>query len=160
MFHIVLDAPEIHQNTGNIARTCAAVGARLHLIRPLGFEITDKALRRAGLDYWYLLDVQIYDSLEDFFKKHPDISAWYLSTRAPRSYAEAAYRDGDYLFLGRESAGLPEALLRQNRQRCVRIPMAAEARSLNLANSAAVVLYEALRQNGFPGLEQSGGMGE
>lgn len=158
MFNIVLVSPEIHQNTGNIARTCAATGARLHLIRPLGFEITDKALRRAGLDYWYLLDVQIYDSLNDFFEKHPEASCWLLSTKAPRSYTQAAYRDGDYLFFGRESAGLPVPFLEANRDRCVRIPMRPEARSLNLANSAAIVLYEALRQLDFPDMQAVGSM--
>lgn len=158
MLNIVLVSPEIHQNTGNIARTCAATGARLHLIRPLGFEITDKALRRAGLDYWYLLDVQIYDSLEDFFRQHPDAPIWLLSTKAPRSYAEVRYHDGDYLLLGRESAGLPEDLLEAHRDRCVRIPMRPEARSLNLSNAAAIVLYEALRQLEFPQMPGYGKM--
>ena len=158
MLNIVLVSPEIHQNTGNIARTCAAAGARLHLIRPLGFEITDKALRRAGLDYWYLLDVQIYDSLDDFFRQHPEAPIWLLSTKAPRSYTEAAYRDGDYLFFGQESAGLPEDFLEAHRDKCVRIPMRPEARSLNLSNSAAIVLYEALRQLEFPGMLASGKM--
>ena len=154
MLNIVLVSPEIHQNTGNIARTCAATGARL----PLGFEITDKALRRAGLDYWYLLDVQIYDSLDDFFQQHPEASIWLLSTKAPSSYAEVRYRDGDYLFFGRESAGLPEDFLEAHRSRCVRIPMRPEARSLNLSNAAAIVLYEALRQLEFPGMPGFGKM--
>jgi len=160
MLNVVLVWPEIHQNTGNIARTCAATGARLHLIRPLGFEITDKALRRAGLDYWYLLEVELYDSLEDFFEKHPEASCWYLSTKAPRCYTEAQFRDEDYLFFGRESAGLPEKLLEENRERCVRIPMTGDARSLNLSNSAAIVVYEALRQMEFPGMETAGKMKE
>lgn len=160
MLNIVLVSPEIHQNTGNVARTCAATGARLHLIRPLGFEITDRALRRAGLDYWYLLDVQIYDSLEDFFGKHPDASMWLLSTKAPRRYTEAAYRDGDYLFFGRESGGLPEDFLEAHRERCVRIPMADEARSLNLSNAVAITVYEALRQLDFPMLKDYGKMKE
>lgn len=158
MLNIVLVSPEIHQNTGNVARTCAATGAKLHLIRPLGFEITDKALRRAGLDYWYLLDVQIYDSLEDFFRKHPEASVWLLSTKAPRRYTEADYRDGDYLFFGRESGGLPEDFLEQHRDRCVRIPMAEEARSLNLSNAVAITVYEALRHLDFPGLQEHGKM--
>ena len=158
MLNIVLVSPEIHQNTGNVARTCAATGARLHLIRPLGFEITDKALRRAGLDYWYLLDVRIYDSLEDFFEKHPEASMWLLSTKAPRSYTEAQYRDGDYLFFGRESGGLPEAFLNAHPEQCVRIPMAEEARSLNLSNAVAITVYEALRQLDFPGLKDHGKM--
>lgn len=113
MLNIVLVSPEIHQNTGNIARTCAATGARLHLIRPLGFEITDKALRRAGLDYWYLLDVNIYDSLEDFFEKVKPERFWLLSTKAPQKYTDALFQDEDYLFFGRESAGLPEPFLEQ-----------------------------------------------
>ena len=158
MLNVVLVSPEIHQNTGNVARTCAATGAKLHLIRPLGFEITDKALRRAGLDYWYLLDVQVYDSLEDFFEKHPEASMWLLSTKAPSSYTEASYRDGDYLFFGKESGGLPEEFLNAHESRCVRIPMAEEARSLNLSNAVAITVYEALRQLSFPGLKDFGKM--
>ena len=158
MFHIVLVSPEIHQNTGNIARTCAATGASLHLIRPLGFEITDKALKRAGLDYWYLLDVGLYDSFQDFLEKTGARRLWFLSTKAPRSYVQAEFRDGDYLVFGPESKGLPEDLLEGNRDRCLRIPMAEEARSLNLSNAAAVVLYEALRQLDFPGMRAFGRM--
>ncbi len=160
MLNIVLVCPEIHQNTGNIARTCAATGARLHLVRPLGFEITDKHLRRAGLDYWYLLDVQLYDSLEDFMARHGDDRLWLLSTKAPRSYTEARFRDGDYLLFGPESKGLPEPLLYRHKDRCLKIPMTPEARSLNLSNSAAIVLYEALRQLEFPGLLAHGSMSE
>ena len=158
MLNIVLVSPEIHQNTGNIARTCAATGCRLHLIRPLGFEITDKALRRAGLDYWYLLDVRIYDSLEDFFEKAQPERFWLLSTKAPHCYTDAAFHDGDYLFFGRESAGLPEPFLEAHRDRCIKIPMAEEARSLNLSNSVAITVYEALRQLDFPGLQSHGKM--
>ena len=158
MLNVVLVCPEIHQNTGNIARTCAATGARLHLIRPLGFEITDKALRRAGLDYWYLLDVVIYDSLDDFLEQHRDASLWFLSTKAPRCYTEAAFQDGDFLLFGPESRGLPEPLLERHRDRCLKIPMMEEARSLNLSNSAAIVLYEALRQLEFPGMRTFGKM--
>ncbi len=158
MLNIVLHCPEIHQNTGNIARTCAATGARLHLIRPLGFEITDKALRRAGLDYWYLLDVNIYESLEDFFEKEQPRRFWLLSTKAPRSYCQAEFQDGDYLLFGRESGGLPEGFLEQHRDRCLKIPMAGEARSLNLSNAVAITVYEALRQLDFPGLLDSGKM--
>lgn len=158
MLNVVLVCPEIHQNTGNIARTCAATGARLHLIRPLGFEITDKALRRAGLDYWYLLDVVIYDSLTDFLEKHPEAPMWLLSTKAPRTYTEASFRDGDFLLFGPESKGLPEPLLEEHRERCLKIPMLEEARSLNLSNSAAIVVYEALRQLGFPGMSRQGKM--
>ncbi len=158
MLNVVLVCPEIHQNTGNIARTCAATGARLHLVKPLGFEITDKHLRRAGLDYWYLLDVQIYESLEAFLDQHQSDRLWLLSTKAPRSYAEAEFRDGDYLLLGPESRGLPEPLLEQYRSQCLKIPMVEEARSLNLSNSAAIVLYEALRQLDFPGMRMFGKM--
>ena len=158
LLNIVLVAPEIHQNTGNIARTCAATGARLHLIRPLGFEINDKNLRRAGLDYWYMLDVSIHESLEAFFAAEQPERIWLLSTKAPRCYTEADYRDGDYLFFGRESAGLPEPFLEAHRDRCVRIPMAEEARSLNLSNSVAITVYEALRQTGFPSLIDTGKM--
>lgn len=158
MLNIVLVSPEIHQNTGNIARTCAATGARLHLIRPLGFEITDKALRRAGLDYWYLLDVGLYDSLEDFFEKEKPQRFWLLSTKAPRKYSEASFQDGDYLFFGRESAGLPEPFLERYRERCLKIPMAEEARSLNLSNAVAITTYEALRQLDFLGLQDFGKM--
>lgn len=158
MLNIVLVSPEIHQNTGNIARTCAATGARLHLIRPLGFDITDKALRRAGLDYWYLLDVSIYDSLEDFFQKEHPERFWLLSTKAPQRYTDAQFQDGDYLFFGRESAGLPEPFLEKHRDRCLKIPMAEEARSLNLSNSVAITVYEALRQLDFPQLQGFGKM--
>ena len=158
MLNIVLVSPEIHQNTGNIARTCAATGARLHLIKPLGFEITDKALRRAGLDYWYLLDVNIYESLEDFFEKVQPENFWLLSTKAPKTYTEVEYKDEDYLFFGRESAGLPEPFLENHRDRCVKIPMAEEARSLNLSNSVAITVYEALRQLDFPNLQGYGKM--
>lgn len=158
MLNIVLVCPEIHQNTGNIARTCAATGSRLHLVRPLGFEITDKALRRAGLDYWYLLDVKIYDSLEDFMARHGQDRLWMLSTKAPRSYTEAEFRDGDYLLFGPESKGLPEPFLETHRDRCLKIPMVPDARSLNLSNAAAVTVYEALRQLDFPGMRMFGKM--
>lgn len=158
MLHIVLVEPEIHQNTGNIARTCAATGARLHLVKPLGFEITDRALRRAGLDYWYSLDVLLYDSLADFLARHRDDRMWLLTTKAPRSYTEAAFQDGDYFLFGPESRGLPEWLLEANRDRCLKIPMMADARSLNLSNSAAITVYEALRQLDFPGLRTFGKM--
>ena len=158
MLSVVLVQPEIHQNTGNIARTCAATGARLHLVRPLGFEVTDRALKRAGLDYWYALDVQIWDSLEAFLSAHGRDRLWLFSTKAPRSYTEAEYRDGDFLVFGPESRGLPEPLLEERRDRCVRIPMLPGTRSLNLSNSAAIAVYEALRQHAFPGMECSGKM--
>ena len=154
--NIVLLEPEIPQNTGNIARTCAATGARLHLIRPLGFEIDDRRLKRAGLDYWFLMRYDVYDSWGDFTKRNPRASLYFASTKARRNYAQVEYKDDDYLVFGRETRGLPETLLRANYERCVRIPMRAEARSLNLANSVAIVLYEALRQRGFAGLLQEG----
>jgi tRNA (cytidine/uridine-2'-O-)-methyltransferase len=158
MLNVVLVSPEIHQNTGNIARTCAATGARLHLVGPLGFEITDKALRRAGLDYWYSLDVTLYDSLEDFFQKVRPERMWLLTTKAPRRYTDVQFQDGDYLFFGRESAGLPEPFLEAHRESCLKIPMAPEARSLNLSNSVAITVYEALRQLDFPDTQSFGKM--
>ena len=154
--NIVLVNPEIPQNTGNIARTCAATGAVLHLVGPLGFSLADKYLKRAGLDYWHLMEYHVYRDLEDFWKQHPGIRAHFATTKAPRGYHEAEYRDGDYLFFGCETRGLPENLLEKAYDRCIRIPMREEARSLNLANSAAIVLYEALRQNDFMFLERNG----
>jgi tRNA (cytidine/uridine-2'-O-)-methyltransferase len=154
--NIVLVNPEIPQNTGNIARTCAATGAVLHLIRPLGFELTDKYLKRAGLDYWNLMEYYVYDDLEVFFRGHAGARCHYATTKAPKGYHEADYRDGDYIFFGCETRGLPENLLEKVYDRCIRIPMRAEARSLNLSNSVAIVLYEALRQNGFAGLSAEG----
>ena len=156
--NIVLLNPEIPQNTGNIARTCAATGSVLHLIEPLGFSLEDRYLKRAGLDYWKLMEYHVYSSLEDFLQQHPGIRAHYATTKAPRAYHEAEYRDGDYLFFGCETRGLPENLLQKVYDQCIRIPMRGEARSLNLANSAAIVLYEALRQNGFPGLCTTGNL--
>ena len=154
--NIVLVYPEIPQNTGNIARTCAATGSMLHLIRPLGFSLDDRYLKRAGLDYWHLMSYRVYDSLEDFFSQHTGARMYYATTKAPRSYDEAAYSDSDYLVFGCETRGLPENLLEKVYDSCVRIPMREEARSLNLSNSVAVILFEALRQNGFPGLAQEG----
>ncbi len=158
MVHIVLVEPEIPMNTGNIARTCAATGSVLHLIRPLGFDISDKAVKRAGLDYWHLVDVRVYDDLDDFFAKNDVRELWLLSTKAPRSYAEARFSDGCYLFFGKETRGLPEAFLRAHAESCLRIPIRQEARSLNLANSVAIVAFEALRQQGFPHLSSQGKM--
>ena len=158
MLNIVLVEPEIPANTGNIARTCAATGARLHLIRPLGFDISDKAVKRAGLDYWDLVDLTVYEDLDDFFTRTGAEEIWLLTTKAPRVYAEAQFRDGCWLFFGKETKGLPETLLRRFPDRCLRIPMRAEARSLNLGNSAALVAYEALRQQGFPHLIGQGKM--
>ena len=151
MLHIVLVEPEIPANTGNIARTCAATGCVLHLIRPLGFDISDKAVKRAGLDYWWLVDVRVYDDLADFFRKNEVGELWCLSTKAPRAYTEATFHDGCYLFFGKETKGLPEDFLRANIERCVRIPMRENLRSLNLSNSAAIGVYEVLRQQGFRG---------
>ncbi len=156
--NIVLVEPEIPQNTGNIARTCAATGAVLHLVRPLGFSLEDSYLRRAGLDYWPLVQCRVYDGLADFYRKNPRARCWYASTKAPRGYAAAEYRDGDYLVFGKETRGLPENLLAKEYERCVRIPMRGEARCLNLSNAAAIILYEALRQLGFPGLSDRGAL--
>ena len=156
MMHIVLVNPEIPQNTGNIARTCAATGAMLHLIKPLGFELSDKYLKRAGLDYWHMMTLEVHDSWEDFLSKYPDARLHYATTKAPRDYCGAQFMDGDFLVFGRETKGLDEALLARNYEKCIRIPMRSDARSLNLSNSVAIVLYEALRQQGFPNLEGAG----
>ncbi|MDD4797463.1 MAG: tRNA (uridine(34)/cytosine(34)/5-carboxymethylaminomethyluridine(34)-2'-O)-methyltransferase TrmL [Eubacteriales bacterium] len=158
-FHIVLVEPEIPQNTGNIARTCAVTGAVLHLVGPLGFLLDDKHLKRAGLDYWHLLDIRQYESFADFEDKNPG-NYFFLSTKAQKDYAQAAFADGDYLIFGRETKGLPEGLLRLRYDRCVRIPMRSDARSLNLSNAVAIVLYEALRQGGFAHLQAGGQLGE
>ncbi len=158
MLNVVLLAPEIPQNTGNIARTCAATGAKLHLIEPLGFEISDKYFKRAGLDYWHLVEVCVYESLDDFFAKNEVRQKRLFSTKAPRSYVEADYEDECYLFFGRETKGLPEDFLEANFDDCVRIPMRHEARSLNLSNSVAVAVFEALRQQDFPHLQDFGKM--
>ena len=158
MLNVVLVEPEIPQNCGNIARTCAATGARLHLIRPLGFDISEKAVRRAGLDYWHLVEVFDYESLEDFFARNDVRQMWCLSTKAPRCYTEARFEDGCYLFFGKETKGLPESFLEAHRESCVRIPMRAEARSLNLSNRGAITVFEARRQQEFPGLLDHGKM--
>lgn len=156
--NIVLVHPEIPQNTGNIARTCAATGAVLHLIEPLGFSLSDKYLKRAGLDYWYLMEYHVYPSLEGFLQKHSGARMHFASTKAPRGYHQAQYQDGDFLVFGCETRGLPENLLERVYDRCIRIPMRQEARSLNLSNSVAVALYEALRQLNFPGLTAEGAL--
>ena len=160
MLNVVLVEPEIPQNCGNIARTCAATGARLHLIRPLGFDISEKAVRRAGLDYWHLVEVFDYENLEEFFARNDVRQMWCLSTKAPQSYTEARFEDGCYLFFGKETKGLPESFLEEHAACCVRLPMRPEARSLNLSNSVAVTVYEALRQLEFPGLLDHGKMKE
>ena len=160
MLNIVLVEPEIPQNCGNIARTCAATGSRLHLIKPLGFDISEKAVRRAGLDYWHMVDVSVYENLEDFFQKNRVDQMWCLSTKAPRCYVEAEFRDNCYLFFGKETKGLPEPFLEEHRESCVRIPMRSDARSLNLSNAVAITVFEALRQLDFPGLQDFGKMRE
>ena len=157
-FNIVLVNPEIPQNTGNIARTCAATGATLHLIEPLGFSLSDKYLKRAGLDYWWLMHYHTYPSLEDFLQAHPDARMHFATTKAPRSYHQAEYRNGDFLVFGCETRGLPENLLERVYDRCIRIPMREEARSLNLSNAVAITLYEALRQTDFAGLCDHGAL--
>ncbi len=156
--NVVLVNPEIPQNTGNIARSCAATGAVLHLVEPLGFSLADKYLKRAGLDYWHLMEYHTYPGLEAFFRAHPAGRMHFASTKAPRSHVEAHYQDGDFLVFGCETRGLPENLLAKVYDRCIRIPMRAEARSLNLSNSVAIVLYEALRQLDFPGLCAQGSL--
>ncbi len=153
--NIVLIEPEIPQNTGNIVRTCAATGAKLHLVRPLGFDISEKAVRRAGLDYWSEADIKVYDCIEDFFARNNG-NYFFATTKAKHSYAEVSYTSGDYLIFGKETHGLPEPLLIANYERCIRIPMRSRLRSLNLSNAVAVVLYEALRQNGFANMETEG----
>ena len=154
--NIVLHQPEIPQNTGNIARTCAATGAALHLIRPLGFEIDDRKLKRAGLDYWHYLDITYYDDEADFFAKNPEAAIYYFSTKAPRAYTEIVYPERVFLMFGRETRGLPEELLAKHPESTVRIPMLPGLRSLNLSNSAAIAVYEVLRQRDFRDLLSEG----
>ena len=158
--NIVLVEPEIPQNTGNIARTCAATGARLHIVKPLGFTPTDKHLKRAGLDYWYLLDITYYEDLNDFFEKNKGGNFYYFSTKAPRKYTDIEYPDKCFIVFGKETKGLPEKLLFNNPETTVRIPMIDEARSLNLSNSAAIAAYEVLRQWDFPELLNNGKLRE
>ena len=160
MFNLVLVEPEIQQNTGNIARTCAATGCALHLIKPLGFEISDKYLKRAGLDYWHLVHVHIYENLDELFAKYPNGRFYYFTTKARKRHSDAEYKAGDFLVFGKETKGLDEELLMSHPDECVRIPMIGEARSLNLSNAAAVAVYEALRQNDFGRLETKGELHE
>lgn len=160
MFNIVLVEPEIPQNTGNIARTCAATGCTLHLVKPLGFEISDKYLKRAGLDYWHLVHVYIYENLDELFAKYPQGRFFFFTTKARKRHTDAQYMAGDFLVFGKETKGLDEELLLSRPDDCVRIPMIGEARSLNLSNAAAVAVYEALRQNDFGGLETKGELHE
>lgn len=154
--NIVLYEPEIPSNTGNIGRTCVATGTRLHLIEPLGFSLSEKALKRAGMDYWKDLDVTRYVDYEDFLAKNPGAKIYYATTKAPQTYADVQYEDDCFIMFGKESAGIPEEILAHNKARCVRIPMLSEIRSLNLSNSVAVVLYEALRQNDFSQMQLMG----
>ena len=156
MLNIVLLEPEIPANTGNIGRTCVATGTRLHLIEPLGFSLSEKALKRAGMDYWKDLDVTTYIDYHDFLEKNPGARIYMATTKARRMYTEVSYEPDCYIMFGKESAGIPEELLVANRKNCVRIPMMGDIRSLNLGNSAAIVLYEVLRQNGFRGMETEG----
>lgn len=160
MLHIVLVEPEIPQNCGNIARTCAATGSVLHLVEPLGFDISEKAVKRAGLDYWHLVTVIVHPNLEELFAAYPQAAQdlFLATTKAPRAYCDVSFTPDSFLFFGKETAGLPEDFREAYRDRCIRLPMVDEARSLNLANSVAVLTYEALRQNGFPGLLGVGAM--
>ncbi|NLV51267.1 MAG: tRNA (cytidine(34)-2'-O)-methyltransferase [Clostridiales bacterium] len=160
MINIVLVEPEIPQNTGNIARTCAITGSRLHLVKPLGFDISEKAVRRAGLDYWNDVDIRVYRNIRHFFEINGDSDVWLLTTKAPRCYTDAVFADGCFLIFGKETAGLPQSMRERYRDRCLRIPMREGFRSMNLSSSAAVVLYEALRQGGFPGLSGCGSMAQ
>ena len=161
MLNIVLVEPEIPHNTGAVARTCAATGARLHLIKPLGFDISDKAVKRCGLDYWPLVDLTVYENLEEYFGKNGDENLYLATTKAPRAYAEADLSGENVtLMFGKETAGLPQWLREKYREKCIRIPMIDEARSLNLSNSVAILAYETLRQQGFPGLLGVGEMAE
>ncbi|MBQ5968499.1 MAG: tRNA (uridine(34)/cytosine(34)/5-carboxymethylaminomethyluridine(34)-2'-O)-methyltransferase TrmL [Clostridia bacterium] len=154
--NIVLVEPQIPQNTGNVARTCAATGAKLHLVEPMGFRVDDKKLKRAGLDYWHLLDITYYDSLADFFEKNPTGQFFFFTTKGRQKHSDVRYPGGAFLVFGREDAGLPEELLKAHPDRCVRLPMRAEARSLNLSNTVAVGVFEVLRQWDYPLLEWKG----
>ena len=154
--NIVLVEPEIPQNTGNIARTCAATGASLHLVEPMGFKVDDRKLKRAGLDYWHELDITYYKDINDFFKKNKDEEFYYFTTKAPQCYSDVKYPERVFLVFGKETKGLPEELLYNNRERCVRMPMRENLRSLNLSNAVAVAVFEALRQWGYPGLSGEG----
>lgn len=154
--NIVLFEPEIPANTGNIGRTCVATGTRLHLIEPLGFSLSEKALKRAGMDYWKDLDVSTYMNWEDFCNKNPEAKVYYATTKARHVYSEVSYESDCYIMFGKESAGIPEEILKDNPETCVRIPMIGETRSLNLSNSVAIVLYEALRQNDFDHMKLEG----
>lgn len=154
--HILLHQPEIPGNTGNIGRTCVATGTPLHLIEPLGFRLDEKSIKRAGMDYWHQLEVHRYMNFEEFKEKHPNAKIWMATTKAKHCYTEVEYGSDDFIMFGKESAGIPEELLVENEENCIRIPMLPEIRSLNLSNAVAVVLYEALRQTGFESMQQEG----
>ncbi len=156
MLNIVLLEPEMPANTGNIGRTCVATGVRLHLIEPLGFRLNDKMLKRAGLDYWDKLDVTVYDDYNDFLNRNPGAKIYMATTKSKQKYTDVSYEEDAYIMFGKESAGIPEEILLDNRETCIRIPMVKDERSLNLSNSVAIVLYEALRQLDFPNLEEQG----
>ena len=158
--NIVLIEPEIPQNAGNIVRTCAITGANLYMIKPLGFEVSDKYLKRAGLDYWNLVSISYYDSFDELQSQYPESRFFYFTTKGRHRHSDVAFRDGDFLVFGKETKGLPEELLMKNEQTCLRIPMFSEARSLNLSNSVAVALYEALRQTDYAGLLETGELHE
>lgn len=156
MLNIVLYEPEIPANTGNIGRTCAATDTRLHLIEPLGFRLDEKSLKRAGMDYWEELDVTTYIDYQDFMERNPGAKIYMATTKAPKLYTQVRYEPDCFLMFGKESGGIPEEILVKHKEKCIRIPMVGDARSLNLGNSAAIVLYEALRQNGFAGMNLEG----
>ena len=154
--NIVLLEPEMPANTGNIGRTCVATGTVLHLIEPLGFHLDDRSIKRAGMDYWHQLDVRRYINYEDFLEKNPGAVIYMATTKAKKVYTQVSYEEDCYIMFGKESAGIPEEILKKNKERCVRIPMNEEIRSLNLSNSVAIMLYEALRQQGFKNMELTG----
>lgn len=154
--NIVLLEPEIPQNTGNIGRTCVATGTRLHLIEPMGFKISEKEVKRAGLDYWEHLDVTLYDNYQDFLEKNPHAKIYMATTKGPQRYTDVSFEPDCYIMFGKESAGIPEEILVENQETAIRIPMNPQIRSLNLSNSVAIVLYEALRQNQFAGMQMEG----
>lgn len=156
MLNIVLHEPEMPANTGNIGRTCVAAGARLHLIEPMGFKVNEKSVKRAGLDYWDKLDVTIYDDYNDFLEKNPGAKIYMATTKAHQTYTEVSYANDSYIMFGKESAGIPEEILVEHEKDCIRIPMIGDIRSLNLSNSVAIVLYEALRQNNFANMNKEG----
>ena len=156
MFNVVLVEPEIPQNTGNIVRTCAATGCKLHLVRPLGFEVSDKYLKRAGLDYWHFVDITYWDSFDDLYKSFEGANFYYFTTKARSRHSDAKFKEGDFLVFGKETRGLPEELLVKHPDACLRIPMIDETHSLNLSNSVAIAVYEILRQWDFEGLREDG----